>query len=181
MRILGLDPGSIHTGFGVVQVSGSRTQALAVGRLSAAKERSLAERLASLSKETGEILARWQPDIVAIESPFQGINSRSLIVLAEARGALLACVGLACAEVREFSPAAVKKAITGNGRADKEQVARMVRLLLGIDSQPLAADATDALAVALCCAQRFRIDALTAGRSGRSRARVAPRGESGGS
>lgn len=177
MRILGLDPGSIHTGFGVVQVLGSRTQALAVGRLSVARDRSLAERLASLSKETGELLARWQPEIVAIESPFKGINSRSLIVLAEARGALLACVGLAGAGVREFSPAEVKKAITGNGRADKEQVARMIRLLLAIGPEPLPADATDALAVALCCAQRAKVDALKTSTGGRSPALArAPKG-----
>ncbi len=164
MRILGFDPGSIHTGFGVVQIVGSRLESLAVGRVTSTRGNLLPARLAQLASEARELLARWQPDLVAIETPYRGINSRSLIVLAEARGALLATVALAGAEIREFSPAEVKLAVAGNGRAEKGQVAKMVRLLLRLPADPLAADATDALAVAVCCAHRLRMDALQAAR-----------------
>lgn len=161
MRILGLDPGSIHTGFGVIQAEGSRVAALSVGRISSARALALPERLARLAREASELVVRWQPDLVAIESPYRGLNSRSLIVLAEARGALLAAVCLGGAEIREFSPAEVKSAVAGSGRADKEQVARMVRMLLKLGEDHLALDATDALAVALCCSYRLRMDGLT--------------------
>jgi len=98
---------------------------------------------------------------VVLESPFSGLNSRSLIVLAQARGVLLAAAAGYGAEVREFSPAEVKSAVTGNGRAEKQQVARMVRLLLKLNMEDaLASDAADALAVAICCAQRLRMDRL---------------------
>ena len=88
------------------------------------------------------------------------MNSRSLIVLAEARGVLLAGLAGRGIEIREYSPAEVKSAVTGNGRADKTQVARMVRLLLTTRGDGWAADATDALALAICCAQRLRLDRL---------------------
>lgn len=163
MRILGLDPGSLHTGYGVVEGMGSRVRALAVGRISSPRATPLPARLARLSDEVAELLRRWQPELVVLESLFRGVNPRSLIVLAQARGVLLAAVAGFGAEIREFSPAEVKAAVTGNGRADKEQVSRMVRLLLGLDGAPLAADASDALAVALCCAQRLRVDRLSEG------------------
>ncbi|HEX4952196.1 MAG TPA: crossover junction endodeoxyribonuclease RuvC [Thermoanaerobaculia bacterium] len=164
MRILGLDPGSLHTGYGVLEARGSELRALAVGRISARRGDSLPSRLAQLALEAKELLVRWQPEVVVVEAPFRGINSRSLIVLAEARGALLAAAALSGAEVREFSPAEVKSAVTGYGRAEKEQVARMVRVLLALDEEPLPFDATDALAVAICCAHRSRMDSLVARR-----------------
>jgi crossover junction endodeoxyribonuclease RuvC len=160
VRILGLDPGSFHTGYGVLEGRGGRFAALAVGRISTPRGAALPARLAQLSREARDLLSRWQPDLVVVESPFRGINSRSLIVLAEARGALLAAAALHGATIREFTPAEVKAAVTGNGRAAKDQVARMVRLLLALDSEPLASDASDALAVAICCAQRLAMDAL---------------------
>lgn len=161
LRVLGLDPGSLHTGYGVLTTDGRRSVALAVGRISPGRKAPLPERLATLSRETSELLQRWQPDLVAIESPFHGVNPRSLISLAQARGALVAAVALAGSGIREYSPAEVKIAVTGSGRADKEQVARMVKILLKLDGEPMSADATDALAVALCCAQRLRMDALS--------------------
>lgn len=160
MRILGIDPGSVHTGYGVLQGRGRRWQALAVGRLSPPRRLSLPERLARLAEETEELLARWQPEVVAVESPFHGVSSKSLIVLAQARGALIAAAARSAGEIREYTPAEVKVAVAGNGRADKEQVAHMVRLLLKLDAEPLSSDASDALAVALCCAQRLALDRL---------------------
>jgi crossover junction endodeoxyribonuclease RuvC len=164
MRILGLDPGSLHTGYGVVDKSGSALTAVEAGRLSCPRGMELPQRLAWLADRTARLVAEWQPDLAVLETPFHGMNSRSLIVLAEARGALLAVLAGRNIEIREYSPAEIKSAVTGNGRADKEQVARMVRLLLAADPQPSwAVDATDALAVALCCAQRLRLDRLRDG------------------
>jgi crossover junction endodeoxyribonuclease RuvC len=102
------------------------------------------------------LLERYDPQVAILESLFHGLNVRSLIVLAEARGALLATLARRGVPVREVTPAEVKSALTGNGRATKEQVARMVRLLLGLAPGRLSADASDALAVALCGAQRLR-------------------------
>src|SRR5947209_2555042 len=108
----------------------------------------------------GELIDRHPPDLAVLETPFHGMNARSLIVLAQARGALLAVVAGRGIEICEYSPAEVKSAVTGNGRADKDQVARMVRLLLSARCEGWASDATDALAVAICCAQRLRLDRL---------------------
>ncbi len=160
VRILGLDPGSMHTGYGVIDAAGNRIVACAVGRISCRRKQPLAQRLVYLSSEVGQIVDRWQPDIVVLEALFHGVNPRSMIVLAQARGALLAKVASQVGEVREFSPAEVKSAVTGNGRADKEQVARMVQLLLKLEVDDLASDATDALAAAICCSRRLRMDRL---------------------
>jgi crossover junction endodeoxyribonuclease RuvC len=161
LKILGLDPGSLHTGYGLIEKQGSALAAVEAGRFSCAPELPLPNRLAELVGSLGQLLARVRPDLAVLESPFLGRSSRSLIVLAQARGALLATVAASGVEVREYSPAEVKVAVTGSGRADKGQVARMVRLLLALDSrQRLASDATDALAVAICGAQRLRLDRL---------------------
>lgn len=160
MLILGLDPGSLHTGFGLVERHGSALRAVEAGRLSCPKTLAVPARLAHLSACLGELLDRCRPDLAVLETPFHGMNSRSLIVLAEARGVLLAVLAGRGLEIREYSPAEVKSAVTGNGRADKDQVARMVRLLLSARGDGWASDATDALAVALCCAQRLRLDRL---------------------
>ena len=160
MLILGLDPGSLHTGYGLVERQGSALRAVEAGRISCPKTQAVPARLAHLSACLSELLDRCQPDLAVLETPFHGMNSRSLIVLAEARGVLLAVLAGRGLEIREYTPAEVKSAVTGNGRADKDQVARMVRLLLAARGEGWASDATDALAVALCCAQRLRLDRL---------------------
>jgi crossover junction endodeoxyribonuclease RuvC len=156
MLVLGLDPGSRHTGFGVVRRQGSRLEAIEFGRLSPDPERPLALRLAEIAAGLEELIERHRPDGAAIERVFHGANSRSTIVLAEARGALLAVLGRSGLPVLELAPAEVKSAVAGSGRADKTQVARMVRLRLGLGAVALAADAADALAVAICLAERAR-------------------------
>ncbi|MGH9360640.1 MAG: crossover junction endodeoxyribonuclease RuvC [Thermoanaerobaculia bacterium] len=161
MIILGLDPGSLHTGYGLVERQGSALRALALGRFSSPARLPLPDRLARLAGALEELLARWHPETVVLETPFHGLNSRSLIVLSEARGALLATLAGRGIAIREYSPAEVKSAVTGNGRADKRQVARMVKILLALEGDGWAADVTDALALAICAAQRARMDRLT--------------------
>ena len=160
MRILGLDPGSLHTGYGLLEKHGSRLQLLAQGRITCPSRQPLPERLARLATELDALVVRYQPAVAAVETPFHGINSRTLIVLAQARGALLATLALRAVEIHEYSPAAVKSAVSGNGRAGKQQVARMVGILLGAATADWAEDTTDALAVAICCAQRLRRERL---------------------
>ena len=160
MLILGLDPGSRHTGYGLVEVAGDRLKAVAHGRISCSPRSPLPERLGRLGRELDRVLDRFDPEVTALETPFHGINSRSLIVLAQARGALLVTLARRRLEIREYSPAEVKSAVSGNGRADKQQVAKMVRLILGLGLPEPSRDATDALAVAICCAHRLRFDRL---------------------
>jgi len=162
MLILGLDPGSLHTGYGLIECRSGSARAIAAGRWSAPAKVGVAERLHILAAGLEELLGLSRPDFAAMEKPFHGVNSRSVIVLAEARGALLLTLARGGLRVEEYSPAEVKSAVTGSGRADKLQVARMVRLLLGLAEDAFPADATDALAVALCSSQRQNLRRLTA-------------------
>lgn len=160
MVILGLDPGSHYTGYGFIEKQGERLSAMDFGRISCVKGSSITERLALIAHELDDLLLRVPPDLSALESPFLGQNPKSLVVLAQARGALLATLGSHRLPVTEYSPAEVKSAVVGNGRADKKQVAHMVGLTLKLDTSKLSADTTDALAVAICCALRHRFEQL---------------------
>jgi crossover junction endodeoxyribonuclease RuvC len=153
LRVLGLDPGSRTTGWGCVAVEGSRSRLLACGCIEPPEGAPLPQRLALLAAELQTLLDRFAPAVAVLEEAFHGVNSRSLIVLAQARGALLATLAARAITIEEFSPAEVKSAVTGNGRAGKDQVARMVGMLLP-GAAGLRPDAADALAVALCFAAR---------------------------
>jgi crossover junction endodeoxyribonuclease RuvC len=124
-------------------------EALGFGGLSPRRGLSHARALASLASQLGDLLGRLAPDVVVIETPFAGRFPKAALVLAEARGALLAELGRWGGEVVELEPARVKAAVVGNGRAEKRQVAYVVRHTLGLDQEP-PADAADALALALC-------------------------------
>lgn len=175
MRILGIDPGSRHTGYGLVERRGSRLTALVHGRLSTTSENLLARRLAVLVQGLREIVELHRPEVAVLETPFHGINPRTLIVLAQARGALLATLAGCGLEIAEYTPAEIKSAVTGNGRAEKEQVARMVALMLDLRGEKISADASDALAAAICYAHRARLDGLSQGSRKRPRGPGGPR------
>ena len=160
MRILGLDPGSRFTGYGLIERQGSKLLPITQGRIAVGAASPLPDRLARLCRELHELVRRHEPEAAVLEALFHGVNPRSLIVLAQARGALLAALATDGVEIYEYSPAEVKTAVTGNGRADKQQVSRMVNMILGLGSAQLTPDASDALAVAICFAQRLRIDRL---------------------
>lgn len=140
----------------MVEVAGARLVAVAWGRLSPDRRLPLPARLREIADGVEEILDRHQPEVVALERVFHGANARSLIVLAEARGALLAALGRRTALLVEVSPAAVKSAVAGDGRADKARVARLVRAQLGLGDSELPADASDALAVAIAGGHQAR-------------------------
>lgn len=148
----------------MVERRGSRLAVRGHGRIALPTKAPLAERLVALSDEVAGLVETHRPHVAALEALFHGVNPKSLIVLAQARGAILTSVCRAGLAVHEYSPAEVKSAVTGNGRADKQQVAKMVGLLLGLRGRTPSADATDALAVAICYGQRARLDALGARR-----------------
>lgn len=159
MKILGVDPGSRVTGLGLISGSGSSYRVGFAEAINLHSKESLAKRLGRLVDRFEAILDQMSPDVVVFESAFRGKSSRSLIVLAQARGALLAAAGRKHFEIAEYSPAEVKSAVAGHGRADKEQVQRMVRLQLAY-REPMKDDVADALAVAFCFALRAKMDRL---------------------
>ncbi len=148
MRILGLDPGSRICGYGVIDQRGAELAYVECGVLTAPEERPMEERLGEIARGLREVISELAPEVVAIEDVFSHQNVRSALALAQARGMALAVVGLAGLSVASYPPASVKKAVSGSGRADKDQIARMVQALIGLRSLPRA-DATDALAVAI--------------------------------
>lgn len=160
MLALGIDPGSWRTGWGLVRQEGSRMLLVEAGTVTAPRGEPLAQRLAELHAQVGAMLDRWRPERVGVESVFHGRNTRALVVLGQARGALIAAIGGRGLAFSELAPAEVKKAVTGRGGATKEQVAHMVGVLLGPRIKDIGADASDALAVAIALLHRDRFTRL---------------------
>jgi crossover junction endodeoxyribonuclease RuvC len=148
VRILGLDPGSRVCGYGVIDARAGELSYVECGLLTAPEDRPMEQRLGELARGLREVIGDLSPDVVAVEDVFSHQNPRSALALAQARGMALAVIGLVGLSVASYAPALVKKAVSGSGRADKAQVARMVQALIGLRSLPRA-DATDALAVAI--------------------------------
>lgn len=146
-RVLGIDPGSAATGWALVVATGNRYRLEAAGVIRT-RGADRPRRLADLTARMDERIAALRPDVAAVELAFSGRNPRSGLVLAEARGVILAALGRSEVPVRELTPAAVKSAVVGTGRAEKQQVVFMVVRLLGLKKPP-ARDAADAIAVAL--------------------------------
>ena len=150
MRIFGIDPGSERTGYGCVETDGRRHQLVACGVISARPGDPFPQRLARIHRDLVARLGACRPECVAVESLFHAVNARSALKLGHARGvAILAAVEAGC-EVVEYTPAEIKRAVVGYGRAEKHQVQQMIKLLLGLDKAPSPHDAADALAVAIC-------------------------------
>ena len=150
MRVFGIDPGSERTGYGCVETDGRVARLITCGVISAAAGDSFPERLARIHRELSAIIGSCAPDCVAIESLFSAVNARTALKLGHARGvAMLAAVECGC-PVMEYTPATVKRAVVGYGRAEKHQVQQMIKLLLGLPKPPAPYDAADALAVAIC-------------------------------
>lgn len=166
VRILGIDPGSITTGFGVLDCQHGRLALVEQGTIGTPRGSDLPERLARIHDAVAAIIARTLPEAIAVETPFAGQNARSLIQLSHARGVILLAAEEAKLAVYEYSPRTVKSAVVGYGGADKEQVAKMVRMLLpGCAALKMSTDASDALAIAICHAH-------TAGTNARLRIRA---------
>jgi len=160
-RVLGIDPGSRVTGYGVIESDGMRSRHLGSGCIRTASG-DFPERLGEIFHGLREVLLQWQPQEVAIEQVFVSRNASSALKLGQARGAAISAIVTLELPVFEYTPAAVKQGLVGNGRAEKEQVQHMVRVILGMQGK-MGLDESDALAVALCHAHsnatRLRIEA----------------------
>ena len=150
MRIIGLDPGLRHTGWGVVDKDGAKFSFVAAGVISADTTPSLAERLAELHSHLIKVLDEFRPDEASIEKTFVNVNPESTLKLGQARGVVLLAPALKGLPVGEYTPNQIKKMIVGVGHADKKQVDMMVRKMLPTLPENIPADASDALAIAVC-------------------------------
>ena len=150
MRVLGVDPGTAVTGYGlVVPAAGRAGRLVECGVVRTDSDRALADRLLQLYEGLGEVIARLEPTVMALESIFYAKNVRTTVTLGHARGVILLAAGSAGLEVSEFPPATVKKAIAGAGGAAKAQVGFMVQRMLNLKNPPQPNDAADGIALAL--------------------------------
>ena len=156
VRILGIDPGTIACGYGVVEVSGpvafSRPRYIECGVIELNARRGLPERLYALASDLREILDEMRPHEVALEAAFHGKNAQSALRLGHARGVIMMLAAEAALPLFEYAPAKVKRSVAGNGRAQKDEVQRIVTALCSLSQTPRT-DAADALAIAICHAQ----------------------------
>jgi len=154
--IIGIDPGTRVVGYGIIDLDGARMIAVTAGVISVSAKLTMEQRLARISSELRQVLKDHHPESAAMEDVFVHRDPSSALKIGFGRGAILAVLGEAHLEVGSYPPATIKKAVAGNGRAPKEQVARMVTAILGLPSAPEPLDATDALAVAITHALRHR-------------------------
>ncbi len=153
-RILGIDPGTRYFGYGVIErLPSRRVRYIECGVIEPRRGDELASRLAEISEGLREVIAELQPEVVAVEGVFHGVNARSALQLGHSRGVALATAGAHALRVHEYAPATVKRAVAGNGAATKDQVQAMVLALCGLRRAPRL-DASDALAVDICHAFR---------------------------
>jgi len=156
VRILGLDPGSRVCGYGLIDERAGALSYVECGVLTAPEDRAMEERLGEIARGLREVIDEMKPEVVAVEDVFvHAQNPRSGLALAQARGMVLAVIGLCGLRVTSYPPAVVKKAVAGTGGADKGQIGRMVQALIGLRSLPRA-DASDALAIAITHGRTLR-------------------------
>jgi crossover junction endodeoxyribonuclease RuvC len=151
---LGIDPGTLVTGYGVIELSGGTTRLVASGTVRNDAGRPMAERLKSIHESLVLVIRKYRPDQAAVETAFYGKNAQSALKLGQARGVAILAAVAGGVPLAEYSPREVKKAAVGNGNASKQQVRYMITSLLGMTGAPPAFDVTDALAVAVCHAHR---------------------------
>ena len=161
VRILGIDPGSRLTGFGVLDFAADSAAYVASGSINSI-DGEFSERLRQIFRSVSEIVENYRPDVVAIESVFVHRNAGSALKLGHARSAAICATFEFDLDVFEYAPREIKQAVVGTGAATKEQVQHMVTTMLALDGEP-AADAADALAAALCHGQRRRLQERLAG------------------
>ena len=150
MRVIGVDPGIVVTGFGIIDKKNNNIIAHSYGTVKPPKTMSLSDRLGYLYDEISSLLDKYKPNMLAVEDTFYSKNFKSAMLLGQARGSIILagyCANISCIE---FSPKKIKKSVVGNGNASKEQVQYMVKNILHLDKLPTSLDASDALAIGLC-------------------------------
>ena len=150
MRVFGIDPGCERTGYGCVETEGSLHHIVICGAITALPIATFPEKLLQIHARLAALIADCRPDFVAIENLFHAVNVRTALKLGHARGVAMLAAVEAGVPVVEYTPAEIKRAVVGYGRADKNQVQQMVKLILGLAAVPSPNDAADALAVAIC-------------------------------
>lgn len=150
IRIMGIDPGTNRMGYGVLDVDGNRVSCVAIGDIDLTKLSDAYAKLHHIFERVSGLIDEYHPDEVALESPFYGENVQSMLKLGRAQGVAMAAALHKDLPVFEYAPRRIKQAITGQGGAAKEQIAAMLKSMLGISYNPKRLDATDGLAVALC-------------------------------
>jgi crossover junction endodeoxyribonuclease RuvC len=160
MRVFGIDPGTAATGYGVIEENAGRLVLICFGTICTPAGMPLPHRLLELHGRLSELLALHAPDTAAVESLFFQKNVRTALSVGQARGAALLALAEHGVPVSEYTPNEVKQAVTGYGGAEKRQVQTMVRTLLGMAEEPRPDDAADALAIAICHANAWKINQL---------------------
>ena len=150
MKVLGIDPSSAATGYGILESREGETSVLAYGTIKPARRAALPDKLLEIKTGIEKLILDFRPEEVAVENPFYAQNVKTALILGQVRGAVLNAVAGARAPLFEYSPLEIKKAVTGYGQAEKGQVGVMIRALLGIEDEAMEEDAADALACALC-------------------------------
>lgn len=152
MRVLGIDPGSETTGWGVVEgdSNGQRYRLIEFGAIKLSSSATFSSRLLKISRAIEEVIERLQPNACAIEEAFYSVNPKVILKLGQVRGVALLAAEKAALEIGEYSPRLIKQTVAGYGNAEKQQVQQMVRVLLSLTAIPEPHDAADALAVAIC-------------------------------
>jgi crossover junction endodeoxyribonuclease RuvC len=159
-RVLGIDPGSIRTGYGIVELNRGKLTLVDAGTIKADEKAPLEDRLLTIHGELERLLAEHRPSAAAVEDVFFAKHANAALKLGHARGVALLAIARAGLSVTAYAPSLVKRSIVGKGQADKAQVSRIVGVILGLTSLP-GVDATDALAVAITHAQAIRSRELT--------------------
>lgn len=148
--ILGIDPGTVFMGFGIIKVVGSSLQLIEMNVLKLSAKKDAYEKLEDIHNKVCNLVNVYHPNEMAIEAPFFGKNVQSMLKLGRAQGVAIAAAMHSKVPVMEYSPRKIKQSITGNGNADKIQVMKMLQRILNFNEEPASMDATDAIAVAVC-------------------------------
>lgn len=159
MIILGIDPGTATTGYGVIEIdlkNKKTLRCLSYGCITTLPIKSDGQRLKEIEKELSQIINKYKPDILAVERIFFFKNQKTIITVSQAKGVIILTATKKKIPVVEFSPVEVKMAVSGYGRAEKKQIQKLIQSLLNLDELPKPDDAADALGIAICCSQGLR-------------------------
>jgi len=162
MKVLGIDPGTVILGYGVIESTDDRVTLVDCGALTAPARSPIGERLSCLYNKLSEVVARYQPDAVAVEQPFMAKNVRAALAIGKAQAVAILAAANRGIPTYEYTPAQVKQRVADYGASSKEQIQEMVRLQLGLSEVPQPSDAADALAVALCHLSEMHLSKLLA-------------------
>jgi crossover junction endodeoxyribonuclease RuvC len=167
MKVLGIDPGTLVTGYGMIESREDDLAMIECGTISGKKDRPIGERLNAIFLELSAVITRHRPDVIAVEQPFVAKNVRSAMAIGRAQAVALLAAAQHHIPAFEYTPTQIKRQVTNYGASDKAQIQEMVRLQLNLSAPPPPADAADALAAAICHVRETYVNRLLAPGSGR--------------